>query len=208
MVLRERSMQSVEQVKFSLNSFIRLYAMDMAKQMAEVYKRLQQGGGYDFYRNLNLAIKAYIDGKTDDEIEYILNNASKPTEITYNKIGFESFKSKFGSKRKRLSTFDKSASVKLASGGLRISCSPSFTLETPAGLETYHVWASQSPEVNAHMGALACHLSREAFRRTSYSNHSFRLFDAVGNRSYSKIFNNTALISETLSRQVIDWANA
>lgn len=201
-------MSSQDRVKFSLNSFIRLYGVDMARQMSEVHKRLQQGSsGYDFYRNLNLAIKAYIEGKSDDEIEYILNSASKPAEVTYNRIGFESFKAKFGSKRKKLSVFDKNANVKLSSGRVLVICAPSFTLETPNGLESYHVWASQSPDVNGHMGALGCYLCREAFRKSAYSNHSFRFFDAVGNRLYSKILNNTPLIAESLANQVAHWAS-
>lgn len=202
-------MQSSEPIKFSVNPFIKLYAVDMAKQMSDVYKRLQQGSsGYDYYRNLNLAIKAYILGKTEDEIEYILNSSSNPNETMHNKLGYQGFIDKFGKKRKKLSVFEKKSSVRLDSGGVLVSCSPTFSLETSTGLETYHVWAAQTPPVSSHMGALACYLSREAFRKTQYSNHDFRLFDAVGGRSYSKIFNTTAKIADTIAKQIVDWAGS
>jgi len=193
-------------ISLSLNSFIKIYAMDMHLQMAEVNRRVQQNGGYDFYRILNSAIRAFIEGRTRDEIDYILNSSSRPQEISYNKMAFEAFEERFGKKIKKLSTFDKKGKILLADKKVEISVYPNFLMETNDGIEVYNVWAMQSPAMSAHMGSIGCYLAKEAFRKTS-SNYKFKFFDAVGKKVYSNILNSTPELVNRMASNIAHWAS-
>lgn len=194
-------------MNLSLNAFIKLFAMDMPKQMAEISRRVQQnGGGYDFYKSLNLAIKAYIEDKTNDEIEYILNSPSNPAEVNLNRLAFDAFKRRFAKKRKKLSVFDGKQKIWLENKVVSVIVSPTFALESSTGMEVYHIWATQNPAVTKHMGGIGCYLSKEAFRKTSYSNYTFKFFDAVGEKVYSSFYNNTPALVNKTARDIAHWA--
>lgn len=196
-----------ETMNISLNAFIKLFALDMPKQMAEISRRVQQSGsGYDFYKTLNSAIKAYIDNKTQDEVDFILNSPSNPAEASLNRLAFESFEKRFGKKRKKLDIFDKKQKLFLENKAISIFVAPTFTLETSEGIEVYHIWATQSIVVNKHMGGMGCYICQEAFRKTSSSNYKFKFFDAVGEKVFSKYYNTTpALVSKTAS-DIAHWS--
>lgn len=192
----------------SLNAFIKLSAMDMSKQMAEISRRMQSDvGGYDFYRTLNQAIKAFIQNKTNDEVDYILSKASSPSEENYNRLAFEAFKKRFGSKKKKLSTFDKKNNLMLANKSVGVLVAPAFMLETSNEVEVYHIWATQNPTLNRYMGGMGCYICQEAFRKTSAANYKFKFFDAVSRRVYTKFQNNTPALVEKTAADIIYWAN-
>lgn len=194
-------------MNISLNAFIKLFALDMPKQMAEISRRVQQNGnGYDFYKSLNAAIKAFIENKTKDEIDFILNSPSNPAEANLNRLAFESFERKFGKKKNKLSIFDKKQKLPLADKAVTVFVAPTFMLETPSGIEVYHIWATQNPAVSKHMGGMACYMCQEAFRKTSASNYKFKFFDAVGEKLFSTYYNNTPALVNKTARDIAHWA--
>ena len=194
-------------INISLNAFIKLFALDMPKQMAEVSRRIHQNSsGYDFYKSLNLAIKSYIENRTNDEIDLILNSPSNPAEANLNRLAFESFERRFGSKRHKLSVFEKKQKIYYANRYVCVIVSPTFSLETTNGIEVFHVWATQLPSVNRHMGAIACYICQEAFRKTSSSNYKFKFFDFVGEKIYSSYYNNTSALIEKTAQDIAHWA--
>lgn len=190
-------------LSLSLNSFVRIYAMDPARQISEVLRRVQQSSGYDFYRTLNLAIAAHINSKSQDEIAYILNNASRPDEISYNKAAFDSFDKKFGSKKK-LTRFEKKGSVKLADGKIVINVSPSFMVETSASMDVYHIWAIQNPKMDKSKANCACYLMEQAFKKSA-PNYQYKLFDATSSKTYSGSSNTTGLAVSSVADNMAKW---
>lgn len=197
--------QTVPLISLSLNAFIRIYSMDPSKQIAEITRRMQNAGGYDYYRNLNLAIQAYINKKSNDEIEYILNNSLRPDEVSYNKIAFSSFINKFGS-RKKISLFEKKGSFKLAGGLIVVNISPTFMIDVAGVMSVYHIWASQNPKIDKAKSNVACYLMKEAFKKNS-ANYDYKLFDAVSGKVYSRFTNTTAMAVETVAQNMAHWAS-
>lgn len=199
-------MTSIDPVlSLSLNAFIRIYAMDPARQISEVLRRMQQNGGYDFYRNLNLAIQAYINQKSHDEIEYILNNSSRPDEVSYNKAAFNSFIKKFG-KKKKIFTFDKKGSVRLADGKILINVSPNFMVESAGVMSVYHIWATQNPKIDKLKANGACYLMQQAFKKSA-PNYDYKFFDSVSEKIYSGTSNTAALAVSSVAENIAKWAS-
>lgn len=192
-------------LSFSLNAFVRIYAMDPSRQVAEVARRMQQaGGGYDYYRNLNSAIHAHINGKSHDEIEYILNNSAKPDEISYNKSAFQRFLEKFGSKKK-ISIFEKRGTVKLADGQVAVKVTPSFMVESAGVMSVYHIWASQNPKIDKLKANIACFLMQDAFQKTA-PNYHYKFFDTIDAKVYSGFSNTTGLAVASVAENMAKWA--
>ncbi|NBU84713.1 MAG: hypothetical protein EBS21_09015 [Sphingomonadaceae bacterium] len=190
-----------------LNAFLKLAALDMSQQMAEVAKRIaSDASGYDYYRTLRSAIKAFIDDKGIDKINSILASAPTLAEREYNTQAYQRFVEKFGKSRKRLSLFQGAATLSLARKRLKVSVRPTFMLETKNGVEVYHVWAIQKPELKRHLGAMGCFICNEAFRNTQYSNYEFKLFDTVGNRISAKPANASSTLSEKTGLDILHWA--
>jgi len=187
----------------SLNSFIKIYALDTAKQFVEVNRRLQQSGGYNFYRNLETSVRAHIKGKSSDEIEYILNSASRPDEVIYNKLAYEAFYKKFG-KTKKISEFDKDSVLRLANGALGIRVCPTFMVESASGMSVYHFWTPQTPSMDAGRASIGCFILREAFRKSA-PNYDYKIFDTVQKKVYGKISNTASVAVESLSRTIASW---
>lgn len=190
-------------LSLSLNSFIRIYAMDPARQISEVLRRVQQSSGYDFYRTLNLAITARINSKSQDEIAYILNTSSRPDEISYNKAAFDAFEKKFGSKKK-LTKFEKKGSLKLADGRIVINVSPIFMVETTASMDVYHIWAMQNPKMDKSKANCACYVLEQAFKKTA-PNYHYKLFDATSSKTYSGSSNTTGLAVSSVAENMAKW---
>ncbi|WHA42957.1 hypothetical protein [Agrobacterium larrymoorei] len=190
-------------LSLSLNSFIRIYAMDPARQISEVLRRVQQSSGYDFYRTMNLAITARINSKSQDEIAYILNASSRPDEISYNKAAYDAFEKKFGSKKK-LTTFEKKGSVKLADGKIVINVMPSFMVETSASMDVYHIWAIQNPKMDKSKANCACYVMEQAFKKSA-PNYRYKLFDATSSKTYSGSSNTTGLAVSSVADNMAKW---
>ena len=179
--------------------------MDPARQISEVFRRMQQSTGYDFYRTLNLAIQAHIDQKSQDEIEYILSKSSRPDEVSYNKVAFNAFVAKFG-KKKKIYKFEKKGEVTLAEGRVLIKSSPNFMVESAGVMSVYHVWAIQNPKIDKMKANCLCYLLEESFKKTA-PNYDYRLFDAVSGKTYSGTNNTAALAVASVAENIAKWAS-
>ena len=129
----------------NLNTFIRYYSLDPSKLVAEVSRRMQSSGGYDYYNILADAVRAKALGKTEDEIDYILNRSSNPSEIAHNRAAYLMFDEKFGRKR-GLSVFEKKGRVRMCDGRLIILVNPLFSIASTRSFDVYNIWAAQKPE--------------------------------------------------------------
>jgi hypothetical protein len=186
----------------SLNTFIRYYSIDHSKMIGEVSRRMQQSGGYDFYRLLNEAIKAKIRGATDDETRFILGGTSNPSEESYNKAAFDMFMSKYGKKR-GLTDFDKKGRVKLCDGELVILVSPQFAIEAASGFSVFNVWAAQNPELDRTRASVGVYLMQQAFRKTA-PNYDYKMFNAVDGKTYSAINNTIPQAIQNVAQTVVN----
>lgn len=190
----------------SLNTFIRYYSIDHSKLIGEVSRRMQQSGGYDFYRLLGEAIKAKIRCATDDEIRFILGGSSNPSEENYNKAAYDMFLSKYGTKR-GLTGFGKKGRVKLCDGELEISVSPQFAIETSSGFSVFNVWAAQNPELDRARAGVGVYLMQQAFRKTA-PNYDYKMFNAVDGKTYSAVNNTIPQAIQNVARTVVSLAKS
>lgn len=188
----------------TLNAFLRVYNLDASRQISEISRRMQQSGGYDFYRIVNDAIRAKISGASEDEINYILNSSSNLSEVSYNKAAFNIFVEKFGNKR-GLSVFKDKRKLKLADGQLVVTVSPTFSHQTTNSLLTYHVWATQLPAMDRSLAGIGVYIIHQAFRN---SNGEFRLFDAVGASTFGTSNNLAARAAEMTAKRLVDIARS
>lgn len=193
-------------LKLSLNTFIRYYSIDHSKLIGEVSRRMQQSGGYDFYRLLSEAIKAKIRSATDDEIRFILGSSSNPSEENYNRAAYEMFLSKYGRKR-GLTDFRKKGRVKLCDGELEIFVSPQFAIESSSGLSVFNVWAAQNPELDRARAGVGIYLMQQAFRKTA-PNYDYKMFNAVDGKTYSAVNNTIPQAIQNVARTVVGLAKS
>lgn len=190
----------------SLNTFIRYYSIDHSKLIGEVSRRMQQSGGYDFYRLLGEAIKAKIRCATDDEIRFILGGSSNPSEENYNKAAYDMFLSKYGAKR-GLTDFGKKGRVKLCDGELEISVSPQFAIESSSGFSVFNVWAAQNPELDRARAGVGVYLMQQAFRKAA-PNYDYKIFNAVDGKTYSAVNNTIPQAIQNVARTVVSLAKS
>jgi len=190
----------------SLNTFIRYYSVDHSKLIGEVSRRMQQSGGYDFYRLLSEAIKAKIRGATDDEIRFILGGTSNPSEASYNKAAYDMFMSKYGKKR-GLTDFEKKGKVKLCDGELVIVVSPQFAIDDSSGFSVFNVWAAQNPKLDRARAGVGVYLMQQAFQKTA-PNYDYKMFDAVDGKTYSAVNNTIPQAIQNVARTVVDLAKS
>lgn len=191
-------------ITLSLNTFIRYYSLDPSKLVAEVSRRMQTSGGYDYYNILADAVKAKASGRTEDEIEYILNRSSNPSEVAHNRAAYEKFDEKFGRKR-GLSVFERRGRVRLCDGRLIVVVNPLFSIETARSFDVYNIWATQKPELDRARAGVGVHLMREAFSRTA-PNYNYKLFNAVDGKSYSAVNNTTPQAITTIAQNIVNIA--
>lgn len=190
----------------SLNTFIRYYSIDHSKLIGEVSRRMQQSGGYDFYRLLSEAIKAKMRGATDDEVRFILGGTSNPSEESYNKAAYDMFMSKYGKKR-GLTDFDKKGRVKLCDGELVIVASPQFAIEASSGFSVFNVWAAQNPKLDRARAGVGVYLMQQAFRTTA-PNYDYKMFDAVDGKTYSAVNNTIPQAIHNVAKTVVNLAKS
>lgn len=188
----------------SLNTFIRFYSIDHSKLIGEVSRRMQQSGGYDFYRLLSEAIKAKIRCATDDEIRFILGGTSNPSEENYNKAAYEVFLLKYGRKR-GLTDFGKKGRIRLCDGDLEIVVSPQFAIETSSGFSVFNVWAAQNPELDRARAGVGVYLMQQAFRKVA-PNYDYKMFNAVDGKTYAVVNNTTPQAIQNVARTVVSLA--
>ena len=188
----------------NLNTFIRYYSLDPAKLVAEVSRRMQSSGGYDYYNILADAVRAKASGKTEDEIEYILNRSSNPSEVAHNRAAYVMFDEKFGRKR-GLSVFERKGRVRMCDGRLIILVNPLFSIEWSASLISYNIWAAQKPEPNRARAGVGVHLMNVAFSRTA-PNYNYKMFNAVDGKTYSTVNNTTPQAISTIAQNIVNIA--
>lgn len=192
-------------LRFNLNAFLKLYALDPARQIAEIGRRLQSdAGGYDYYRTFHAAVQAHLTKKSTDEVSYILSSASRPDEISYNKAAFDSYLRRFG-KVTSLETFDKVGKLKLAKGAIEIRSTPSFSMERAGVLSVVHFWSSQHPPLDKSKANIACYILEKSFEKTA-PNYKYSLFDTVNSRLYSGTNNTAALAVDTTASVLAHYA--
>lgn len=190
---------------FSLSTFLKICLLDHSKQIAEIQKKISPSGGYDYYRTLNLAIKAKSNGKTEDEINHILNSPSNAAERVQNTTAYEYFAKKYGVS-KSLSTFYTSRSISNEYGYFKILINPSFSISTGGERKIFCIWPNQNPKMTRTGGAIACYLMKEAYKNSKLSNSEFFLLDVVGKRQYSEkaISNTTSIVFNSVVRTMSD----
>ncbi|MEH6476268.1 MAG: hypothetical protein V7727_11295 [Sneathiella sp.] len=188
----------------SLNTFIRYYSMDRSRLVGEIDRRMQQSGGYDFYKILADAVRAKIRGATDDEIQFILGRSSNPSEVSYNKAAFEAFLLKFG-KKKGLSEFDKKGKVRLCDGELVVTTAPLFSVEASTGFSVYNIWATQTTTLDRARAGVGVYLMQRAFSKSA-PNYDYKMFDAVERRTYGTANNAIPKAIDSFARSIVDLA--
>lgn len=190
---------------FNLNAFLKLYSMDIAKQIAEIGRRMQSdNSGYDYYKNFSAAVRAYVAKKSSDEITYILESASRPDEVSYNKAAFESFKKRYGSKT-TLENFEKIGRLKLAKGALEVRTTPLISFQSSGVLSVVHFWCSQNPPIEKAKANIACYILEKSFAKSA-PNYKYCLFDTVKDRQYSGTDNTASQAVDTLAQVLVHFA--
>ena len=188
----------------SLNTFIRYYSMDTSKLVAEVSRRVQSSGGYDYYNILADAVRAKASGATGDEIEYILNRSSNPSEAAHNRAAYEIFDAKFGRKR-GLGVFERKGRVRMCSGQLIILVNPLFSIESTRSFDVYNIWATQKPDLDRARAGVGVHLMNVAFSRSA-PNYNYKMFSAVNGKSYATVNNTTPQAITAIAQTIVDIA--
>ncbi|WP_425080054.1 hypothetical protein [Ruegeria denitrificans] len=188
----------------SLNTFIRYYSLDPSKLVAEVSRRMQSSGGYDYYNILADAVRAKASGATEDEIEYILNRSSNPSEIAHNRAAYEMFDEKFGRKR-GLGVFERKGRVRMCDGRLVVLVNPLFSIESSRSFDVYNIWATQKPELDRARAGVGVHLMNVAFSRTA-PNYNYKMFNAVDGKTYSTVNNTTPQAITTIAQNIVNIA--
>lgn len=191
-------------ITLSLNTFIRYYSLDPSKLVSEVSRRMQSSVGYDYYNILADAVRAKIRGATEDEIEYILNRSSNPSEVSHNRAAYVSFYEKFARKR-GLDVFEKKGRVRMCDGRLVILVSPLFSVESGSSFDVFNVWAAQKPELNRARAGVGVHLMNAAFSRKA-PNYDYKMFNAVDGKIYSAVNNTTPQAINTIAENIVKIA--
>ena len=191
-------------ITLSLNTFIRYYSLDPSKLVAEVSRRMQSSGGYDYYNILADAVRAKTSGATEDEIEYILNRSSNPSEVAHNRAAYEMFNERFGRKR-GLSAFDKTGRLRFCDGKLMIVVKPLFSIESARSFDVYNIWATQKPELDRARAGVGVHLMNVAFSRTA-PNFDYKMFNAVDGKTYSTVNNTVPQAISTIAENIVNIA--
>ena len=188
----------------SLNTFIRYYSLDPSKLVAEVSRRIQSSRGYDYYNILADAVIAKASSATEDEIEYILNRSSNPSEVAHNRAAYEMFVEKFSRKR-GLGVFQRKGRVRMCEGRLVITVNPLFSIETARSFDVYNIWATQKPELDRARAGVGVHLMNVAFSRAA-PNYKYKMFNAVDGKTYSAVNNTTPQAISTIARNIVNIA--
>ena len=194
---------------FSLPSFLKICLLDPSKQVAEVQKKVNSTGGYDYYRTLSSAITAKAKKRTEDEILDILMSPTNAAERELNKNAYQVFNKRYG-KRTGLSDIQRPRVFIPKNADFSIRLSPSFSIETKDALEIYSTWAMQKPEMSQNGGAIACFIMKEAYRTTTLANSQFFLADLISGKQYSEkqIKNSTSItfntVVATVSRLIVE----
>jgi hypothetical protein len=192
-------------LSLNLNTFIRYYSLDPSKRMAEVSRRMQNRSGYDYYHILAKAVEAKASGATADEIEYILNNTSNPSESSHNRAAYQKFFEKFGRKR-GLDLFERKGSVKLCGGQLIIYVNPLFSVQSSKGFDVYSIWASQTLSLDRARAGVGVHLMNVAFRKIA-PNYNYKMFSASDGKIYSAVNNTTPKAIDEIALSIVSTAS-
>lgn len=181
----------------SLNSFIKICLLDTGGRISEIQRRLSGSGGYDFYRTLQRAIRAYSGGDHAGAHDALAGAASDAERI-HNQRGFENFQRRFGDIR-TLSPFNYPRAVDFPTAGLSLQIDPLFEFFRSGVRYVACAWATQKPEMTQRYGAVACHLMRLAYAGHPIGNSSFLFADLAAGRTFSErqITNNTNLILQS-----------
>lgn len=179
---------------FSLNTFIKICSLDTGGRISEIQKRLTSSGGYDFYKPLHQAIRAYSAGD-NEAANKILIKPSNETEKKHNQSAFQKFEDKFGSIRS-LDAVKSPQKLNFAHAGISISVDPTFSFTQSGVQKVCTIWPTKSPQLTQKYGAVACHIMRRAYNGHSLANNSFYFADIVSGKIFSEkqITNNTSLI--------------
>jgi hypothetical protein len=181
-------------ITFSLNTFIKICSLDTGGRISEIQKRLSSPGGYDFYKPLHGAVRAFCSGNPTLATS-ILAAPVNLVERNHNAAAYSSFLSKFGNS-KSIAPLKHPKPLKFASAGISIAVDPLFEITKGGVRNIYCLWPTQSPALTQKYGAVACLIMRSAYSNSALANGLFHYADLVSNRVYSEkqITNNTSLI--------------
>ncbi len=180
--------------------------MPHSRLVGEINRRMQTSGGYQYYAILATAVRAKIDGASNDEIQYILSRPSNPSEVSHNKSAYNVFLEKFGSKN-NVQLFNKKGTVSLCEGKLSISVSPLFAIETSKSFDVYNIWATQGSQLNRDSAGVGVHLMKRAFEKTA-PNYKYKMFDAVEGKTFGAINKDIPQAIGALSKSIVEYASS
>lgn len=180
---------------FSLQSFIKICQLDTGSRIAEIQKKLDSTGGYDFYNSFQRATKCRLTTLDKGEVSDILDAPSKEIERQHNRVAYNKLIEKFGS-IKTLEHINNPKKLKFKNEDIEILINPLFGFTKSGGQQVHAVWPTQKPKLSQRYGAVACYIMRETYKNSGLANSQFFFTDLVGDKTYSEkqITNNTSLI--------------
>lgn len=155
--------------RFSLQSFLKICESTTAERRAAIDRKLSLDAGYDFYRTLSKAIRAFAAADSPDSIDDVLDSPSNAVERERNRAAFDSFKKRYG----RLSSLQQvklSKTVTFKEYGIEIVCDPLFQTVESSVPHLHSVWSVASPTLSSTYGAIGCHLMRLAYKSSTFAN--------------------------------------
>lgn len=142
-----------------------------------------QGSGYDFHWSLHDAIRAFINGSNEEDIEAILATPKNTSERKYNSKAFENFKSRFA--KKKLEIVEESQFHAVPAHGIQIKVEPWFASEEKGQKYLHAVWATSKPPLEQRNAAIGCFVLQQEFSSTKFGNSKFCVMDLTKPQRYS-----------------------
>lgn len=180
--------------------------MDTGGKIAELQKKLDPSGGYDFYNSFSRAVRTYCEDKASDKPAEILAAPTREVERRHNEAAFNAFKDKFGSIRS-LEAIKKPTAFVPENANFEIVVDPIFGFEKAGAKLAFLPWAIQKPVLSQKYAALACYIMRQAYKGSKFGNWQFNVCDLNTGKNYSEnqITENTSKILAADARMISNF---
>lgn len=185
-------------LNLSLNTLVKLYGVGRSKLEPEISKVFSQDGGFDYYNYASRAINYKIDKKDKSKIDDVFKSIKVPSAKEDNELIYNSFVTRFGSKR-GLEFLDSSKTYNHSVSGVSVKFNPKFSHTSSSGVKIYHIWCPKTPEIDPDKYSFALYAIQLAYKNSNFD-HVF--YDGRKDKIYSKITSNT--MSGTFDRFLLE----
>jgi hypothetical protein len=192
------------------SAFLKLLELSETARRSELKKKLGGGGGFQYWRPVQLAAAKALASRTDvEQLKLQIDGMCSGHQREYNKRALVAFCNWISGKA--ISPIENLPNIDVAFGnsGLVIRIKPEVAFELDGERFSMNLWATTRPTLTLNTLSIGLAFCANAYRARGHDGYAHLVFDTVGNRLFREadiVSNALHLLKDKVDAFKRDWS--